>query len=327
MHPLTQDCPKPLLPVGPWSLVEHQVASLTRAGVQRVVLSTGYRHADFEQLVTTLRAKGVDLTTVVEETPLGTGGGLREALRALPGADAVVVLNGDLLTGHDLGAQVDLLRGAAPTVAATIHVREVPDARPYGSVLVDDAGHITAFVEKTATPPSSTVNAGTYVVRPGLLLDALPGSGVVSLERDVFPVLAERGALLAHREAAYFRDVGSPAALVEATRDLLLDPWPGAAATPRADFLVLPGAVVAPGARLSAGTVVHPGASIALGARLESAVVLAGARVDEDAEVVRSVVGRRARVGAASRVVDTALGSGQQVAPHAHLTGAAPPEV
>lgn len=326
MHPLTQDCPKPLLPVGPWTLVEHQVSALTRAGVERIILSTGYRHADFEELVTTLRAKGVDLTTVVEDTPLGTGGGLREALLALPGADAVIVLNGDLLTGHDLVAQVDLLRATPPSVAATVHVREVPDARPYGSVLTDGDGYITAFVEKSPTPPSSTVNAGTYVVRSALL-DAIPDTGVVSLERDVFPGLAQQGALLAHREDAYFLDVGSPGALVEATRDLLLDPWPGAAPTPNGESLVLPGAVVAPDARLSGGTVVHAGASVGPRARLETAVVLAGARVDDDAEVVRSVVGRDARVGTAAHVIDVALGTGQQVAADEHLVNAVRPVV
>lgn len=309
MHPLTADCPKPLLPVGPWTLVEHQVAALTRAGVDRVVLSTGYRHADFAALVTALRAKGVDLTTVVEETPLGTGGGLREALRSLPDADAVIVLNGDLLSGHDLAAQVELLRTAPPAVVGAVHVREVPDARPYGSV-VTDGTRITAFVEKSPDPPSRTVNAGTYVVRPGLL-DDLPGTAAVSLEREVFPLLADRGALLAHDETAYFLDVGSPAALVAANRDLLLDPWPGAAPTPRGPALVLPGAVVAPGATLTGGTVVHPGAVIAAGVRLEESVVLPGARVDERATVRRSVLGRDAHVAADAEVTDDALGTGE----------------
>ena len=92
MHPLTVDCPKPLLPVGPWTLVEHQLSALERAGVRRVVLSTGYRHEDFEPLVERCRAKGVDLTCVVEATPLGTGGGLREALGPLRDADVVVVV-------------------------------------------------------------------------------------------------------------------------------------------------------------------------------------------------------------------------------------------
>lgn len=313
MHPLTADCPKPLLPVGPWTLVEHQVAALARAGVDRVVLSTGYRHEDFEDLVTALRAKGVDLTTVVEDSPLGTGGGLREALRALPGAESVVVLNGDLLTGHDLAAQVELLRSAPPDVLGAIHVREVPDARPYGSI-VTDGPWITAFVEKSPEPPSRTVNAGTYVVRPRLL-EEMSEHGAVSLEREVFPGLAERGRLLAHRETAYFLDVGSPAALVTATRDLLLDPWPGSAPTPRGPALVMPGAEVDPSASLGGGTVVHPGASVGAAARLESSIVLPGARVGDRATVTRSVLGRRSSVGEGVTVVDEALGTGEDRRP------------
>lgn len=310
MQPLTADCPKPLLPVGPWTLVEHQIAALVAAGVERVVLSTGYRHADFDELVARLHARRVDLTTVVEETPLGTGGGVREALRALPDADDVIVLNGDLLSGHDLGAQVRRLRAAPPEVVGVVHVREVADARPYGSVLHDDEGRITAFVEKSPTPPSCTVNAGTYVVRRRLL-DDLPAAGALSLEQEVFPALAGRGALLAHDEAAYFLDVGSPAALVTANRDLLLSPWPGAAPTPRGQALVLPGAVVDPSAELTGGTVVHPRAVIGAGAALESAVVLGGARVDARSRVRRSVIGREAHVTAGARVSDDALGTGE----------------
>ena len=310
MAPLTADCPKPLLPVGPWSLVEHQVAALTTVGVDRVVLATGYRHADFADLVDRVRDRGTDLATVAEDVPLGTGGGLREAMRLLPGADAVVVLNGDLLSGHDLAAQVDRLRGAPSGVAGVVHVREVEDARPYGSVPTDTEGRITAFVEKSAAPPSRTVNAGTYVVRPDLLTD-IPGTGTVSLERDVFPGLADQRGLLAHREDAYFLDVGSPAALVTANRDLLLDPWPGAAPTPQGPALVLPGAFVDRDAAMTGGSVVHPGAHVSAGSRLDSAVALPGAHIGAGAVVVRSVVGRDARVRPTARLIDDVLGTGE----------------
>lgn len=313
MHPLTKDCPKPLLPVGPRSLVEHQIASLERVGVGRIVLATGYRHEDFTDLVASVRAKGVDLTTVVEASPQGTGGGLRDALRTLPDAAQVIVLNGDLLTGHDLGAQCDRLRSAPPEVVGSVHVRTVPDARAYGSVVTDGQGRITEFVEKSASPPSLSVNAGTYVVRPALLAD-IPPAGVVSLEHDVFPLLARRRALLAHREDAYFLDVGSPAALLTANRDLV-----------GGDALVLPGAVVAPRAHLSDGTVVHPGARIAPGARVEASLVLAGARIEDDAHVVGSVVGRRTRVGAGARVVESVLGSDEDVRPGEDLRDARRP--
>lgn len=310
MLPLTADCPKPLLPVGPWTLLEHQVAALATADVRRIVLSTGYRHADFHDLVTRLREGGVELITVVEDSPLGTGGGLREALRAIPDAEEVIVLNGDLLSGHDLRAQIEVLRASGPEVLGVVHVREVFDARPYGSVVTDGTRRITAFVEKSSAPPSRIVNAGTYVVRAGVLRHIAP-HGAVSLEREVFTDLVPRRGLLAYREDAYFLDVGSPAALVTANRDLLSRPWPGAAPTGRGPALVLPGARVHPSASLSEGTVVHPGAVIGAGARLESVVVLAGAHIDEGAHVTRSVIGCRARVRSGARVDDDALGTGE----------------
>lgn len=310
MEPLTRDQPKPLLPVGLHPLVEHQVAGLSAVGVHRVVLATSYRSEDFAELARGLRAKGVDLTTVVEETAQGTGGGLRGALRALPGSEEVVVLNGDLLTGHDLAAQVSSLRRLPPDVLGSVHVRQVPDARPYGSVLTDGE-RITAFVEKSPDPPSRLVNAGTYVVRAALL-DELT-DGVLSLEHDVFPGLAARGRLHAYREDAYFLDVGTPAALVRANRDLVLGHGPswllGAPPDP-AGALVASSADVDAGAVVAGGSVVHAGASVGPRARLEAAVVLPGADIAADALVLRSVIGRGARVGPGARVVDTAIGTG-----------------
>ena len=318
MLPLTADCPKPLLPVGAASLVEHQIAWLTAVGVERVVLATGYRHEDFAGLVRSLRAKGVELTTVVEATPQGTGGGLREALRSLPGADEVVVVNGDLLTGHDLRAQTDSLRAAPSEVLASVHVRTVPDARPFGSVVTDDRRRITAFVEKSENPPSMTVNAGTYVVRAGLV-EEIPDTGAVSLERDVFPRLADRGALVPHAEDAYFLDVGSPEALVTANRDLVLGRGP--LSTSIAERLVLPGAHVAADARLGMGTVVHPGAVVGPRAVLESALVLPDAKVGACAEVSRSVVGRGSVIGERAHLSDSAVGTDRRVRPGERLAG------
>ncbi|WP_346007198.1 NDP-sugar synthase [Janibacter terrae] len=310
MDPLTRDLPKPLLPVGLHPLVEHQVACLSAVGVDRVVLATSYRADDFTDLTRALRAKGVHLTTVVEETARGTGGGLRGALRALPGADEVVVLNGDLLTGHDLAAQIASLRTAPSEVLGSVHVREVPDARRYGSVLTEGR-RVRAFVEKSPDPPSRIVNAGTYVVRAALL--EVLAAGVLSLEHEVFPALAARDALHAYREEAYFLDVGTPAALVRANRDLVLGDGPSWLLRDGSDThgaLVAADADVDPSSTVAGGSVVHPRASIGPGASLEAAVVLPGATVAAGAVVIRSVIGRDARVGPGAQVVDAALGTG-----------------
>ncbi len=321
MHPLTLDCPKPLLPVGARSLVEHQIDRVVAAGAERVVLATGYRHADFAHVVARARAAGTDVATVEEQQPLGTGGGLREALRALPDADAVVVLNGDLLTGHDLPAQVARLTASGDGALACLHVREVPDPERYGSVVLDDDGRVTAFVEKSPAPPSSWINAGTYVVRPALL-EVIPPDGAVSLEREVFPRLVDDAALVAHPADGYFLDVGSPDALVAANRDLVLGRSPGAPAAkgdPGPERLLLPGARLDPTAVVRDGSVVHPGAVVGAGAEVVGSVVLAGARIGAGARVVGSVIGRDSRVGAGSILTGCALGTGTVIDPAERL--------
>ncbi len=322
MHPLTLDCPKPLLPVGGRTLLEHQVERLASVGAERIVVSTGYRREDFVDVVGRFRAAGIDVVTAEEKEPLGTGGGLREALRALPGAETVIVLNGDLLTGHDLRSQVSRLQLAPSEVLACLHVRRVPDPERYGSVLLGTGDRITEFAEKSAAPPARTINAGTYVVRRELL-EQIPARGRASLERDVFPRLVAASALVGHPQEAYFLDVGSPAALLEANRDHVLGRLPGTGAkgAPHREALLLPGADVAPTARVTGGSVVHPGARVGPGAEVTGSLVLRGADVGAGARVRESVVGRGAVVSARARLRGCALGSGEHVAPGERLDG------
>lgn len=318
MHPLTLDCPKSLLPVGARTLLEHQVEGLAAAGIDRVVVSTGHLHEAFPPVLERLAARGLHVTVSVEDGPLGTGGGLCLALGRLVDTSSVVVLNGDLLTGHDLPAEI--AQHTSGDAAVTLHVREVPDARPFGTVrLAADDGHgsagmATAFVEKSPHAGPGLVNAGTYVVDPGLLA-LLPTDRAVSLEREIFPELARRGKVATYREDADVLDVGTPAALVEANRRAV-------AQTAHPDgALVLAGARVDDGARLGSGTVVHAGCRVHGSARCESAVLLPGAVVGPGAVVTRTVVGRRAVVGAGAELVDSALGTDEQVAAGERVVG------
>lgn len=325
MRPLTDDCPKPLLPVGDRSLLQRQLNDLAALGATRVVVAAGYRAADLHSAFPDHRspAGGPDgapsrpeVRVVREARPLGTGGGLREALTEVRDADAVLVLNGDLLTGHDLAAQVRALQEADDEVLAVVHVREVADARPYGSVVLGPDDRVTAFVEKSDTPPARTINAGTYVVRPALR-ERIP-DGAVSLEREVFPALAAEGRLHGHREDADFLDVGNPAALVRANQQVVR--------AGGAEALVLPGAQVHPDAVLTGGSVVHPGARVGAGARLDGAVVLPEAVIGTGCLVARSVIGLQAELGEDASVIDAALGTGVRIAPGAQVRDALLPD-
>ncbi|MDE9365995.1 NDP-sugar synthase [Luteipulveratus sp. YIM 133132] len=220
MGGLVRDVPKPLLPVAGRPLITYQLERLAAADVTDVVVATGYLADAFPAALGDGSAYGVTLRLVVEDRPLGTGGGLRRALDAagLGSGDTVVVVNGDLLSGHDLGSQLAAFeqdrsqRGAV----ATLHVRRVDDARPYGLVETGPDGRIHSFREKPSTPCAGLINAGTYVVDPSLLSEVDPGT-VSSLERDVLPAAIARGAVLtAHRQDSDFLDVGTPEALQQA---------------------------------------------------------------------------------------------------------------
>jgi mannose-1-phosphate guanylyltransferase len=283
MGPLTHRTPKHLLEVAGEPFLVHQLRWLAGHGVRDVVLATSYLARAFAPVLGDGGRLGVRLRYAVEPTPRGTGGGVASAARLLdtPADAPLVVVNGDLLTRHDLSAQLALARGRGEPPDAVLHLRSVPDARRYGCVLANADGVVTAFLEKSPAPPSHEVNGGTYVLRRSVL-DGIP-DGVVSLERDVLPDLVARGRVLAHREQGLWEDVGTPAALVRASRVLVESSGAGA----RVD----PTAVVDASATLSGGSAIGPWAVVEAGATVLGSVVMRGARVSARAGVRDCIVG------------------------------------
>src|SRR5258708_23515253 len=112
LRPLTLSAPKPLLPTAGVPFLAHQLARAAESGITHVVLATSYRAEMFTEAFGTGADFGLSIDYVYESEPLGTGGGIRNAAGRLPGGpgDPIVVLNGDILSGHDLPAQVDLHR-------------------------------------------------------------------------------------------------------------------------------------------------------------------------------------------------------------------------
>jgi len=322
--PLTERRPKHLLEVGGVPFLEHQISRLAAAGVDHVVLATSYRADLFEPVLGDGSRWGVRLDYVQEQEPLGTAGAIRNVAGAL-GDDpegAVVILNGDVLSGHDLGAQLadfETPRDGRP-VDVSLHLVEVEDARAFGCVPTDADGRVTGFTEKSDQPVTNQVNAGCYVFRRRVV-DSIPAGRVVSVERETFPGLVEQGALVVgYVENGYWRDVGTPAALVAASKDLVLGEAPSPAVRrPAGDALVAERARVDATARVGGGSVVLADACVGRGAVVDGSVVMAGATVADGAEVIRSVVGRGATVGEGVRLEGVTVGDDARVDPGARV--------
>lgn len=311
--PLTARRPKHLLEVGGVPFLEHQVGRLANAGVEHVVLATSYRADLFEPVLGDGSRWGVRLTYVQEEEPLGTGGAIRNVAGVL-GDDpegAVVILNGDVLSGHDLSAQLADFRTPRDgrPVDVSLHLVEVSDARAFGCVPTDGSGRVEAFVEKSEHPVSNQVNAGCYVFRRRVV-DGIPAGRMVSVERETFPGLVADGALVVgFVDNAYWRDVGTPETLVAASRDLVrgLAPSPAVRHAPGQAW-VEGSADVAADALLADGTTVGSDVRVGAGAVVRGSVLMPGCVVGAAAEVVDSAVGQGAEVGDGVRLERVTVG-------------------
>nr|WP_318656317.1 NDP-sugar synthase [Spongiactinospora rosea] len=324
LRPLTLSVPKPLLPTAGVPFLAHQLARARAYGVRRIVFATSYRASMFAEAFGDGSSFGLELAYMTEETPLGTGGAIRNAAEALtspPGAP-VLILNGDILSGHDIGAQVE--RHVTAGAAVTLHLTEVDDPSRFGCVPTDESGRVTAFLEKTPNPVTNRINAGCYVFTRSVI-DTIPAGEVVSVERETFPGLIEAGEqVLGYADRSYWLDVGTPAAFVQGSRDLVLGTLSSPALPgPPGEVLALPGAMIPSDAKVGGGTVVGAGAVVESGAQVSGSVIGAGAVIRAGAVVSDSVVGTGARIESGAVVRDSVVGDEAVVGPGNELRAGA----
>jgi mannose-1-phosphate guanylyltransferase len=316
MLPLTERRPKHLLTTGGVPFIEHQLTKLAAIGVEHVVLATSY-HADlFRPVLDDGTRFGLRLTYVTEDDPLGTGGAIRNVAGALDHDPdgAVIILNGDVLSGHDLAAQLEDFQTPREgrSIDVSLHLVEVEDARAFGCVPTDGSGRVTGFVEKSDDPVTNQINAGCYIFRRSVV-DRIPPGTVISVERETFPELVAEGALVVgYVDNAYWRDVGSPAALVAASKDVVL----GVAPTHAIDSEPS-GARVDPTAVVTGvaenGSVVEASARVEDGAHVSGSIIMVGAVVREGGVVIDSVVGPGAWVGTGAKLDRVTVGDDARI--------------
>ena len=227
LRPLTLTTPKPMLPTAGVLFLDHLLSRISQAGITHVVLGTSYRAETFTEHFGDGSGFGLEIEYVVEDEPLGTGGAIRNVYERLR-ADEVLIFNGDILSGVDLAGLQRTHREIKADV--TLHLVRVADPRPFGSVPTATDGRVQAFLEKTTkTPATDQINAGCYIFRRSVIA-GIPADRPVSVERETFPGLLRAGArVFGHVDRSYWLDLGTPAAFVQGSTDLVAGVAPTAA--------------------------------------------------------------------------------------------------
>lgn len=325
LRPITSRVPKPISPVVERPFVAYILDTLVRHGVRRAVFSTGFLAGAIEAVIGDGSGYGLEVEYAVEEEPLGTAGAIANCAERLDDA-SFFAFNGDVLSDVDLTAlaTTHLDKGGM----ATIYLTSVDDPRRYGLVQLREDGAVAEFLEKPGEyEGAALINAGVYVLEPEVL-ELIPRGRLFSIERGVFPRLAQSGSLYGFVDAGYWRDIGTPESYLQAhfdildrtvrtsVADLLGDSYAYVAPSAKVDSgaRVVPPCYIADGARVGAGarvgplTVIGADAVVAEGAVVMESVAQSGVVVGAHAQVQGSVLVRGARVGAGCQLSDAVLG-------------------
>ena len=286
LAPLTNNTPKPMLQVAGIPFTEHQINKARAAGITEIVLATSFKAELFEPYFGDGKNFGISIKYAVEEVALGTGGAISNASAMLEGSGPVAIFNGDVLSKHDLDGQFKSHQSNGADV--TLYLTQVEDARAYGAVELDASDRVIAFNEKMENPPTDIINAGCYIFNREII-GSIPFGKVISVERETFPQLLANGAkVFGFIDKSYWLDIGTPAALLKASRDLVFEM--------NKEFLALPESIIAPDAVIKGGSV------IGRRSRIDSLVQLEG-----------SVIGDNAVVGSGASLTNCFVANGFEV--------------
>jgi mannose-1-phosphate guanylyltransferase len=220
LRPLSCTRPKHLFPIGGRPLLDWTLERLAKGGVSEVVFAVNYLFEDFVKQYGK-SAYGMKLHYCQETRPLGTGGCIKNAERTIGHREPFLVLNGDIISNTDyakLFAQ-HLKNGGLATM--TLH--RVEDPSRYGVAEMAEKNLIKRFVEKPERGKAKTnlVNAGIYILSPKIF-DCIPSQRAVSIEREVFPTLAQDQKLFGYEFNGFWIDIGEPSDYLKGNQ-LLLD--------------------------------------------------------------------------------------------------------
>ena len=208
LRPLTNNCPKPILPILDKPCTEYFIDALAEAGMDEVIMACGYRSQQVRDALGDGTKQGIKVTYSYEDHPLGTGGALKLIQDKLD--DVFIAINGDNFMDIDFKAMVkEHLRSEADV---TISLSTTDNPCEVGIVRLDDTGRILEFKEKPKPEEvfSNILNTGVYVVNRDVL-DFVPEDTMYDFSKELFPLLMEKGyRIQGYRDEGHWMDIGRP---------------------------------------------------------------------------------------------------------------------
>lgn len=219
LRPLTDNIPKPMVPVMGKPLLESTIMNLKKNGITEIIISTCYKSNYIKDYFKDGSEFGVRIKYISEDIPLGTGGAIKNVQRYVD--DAFIIFNSDILSDINIKRLIDFHKSRKAD--ATIAVTHVENPSQYGVIEYDDNKRIKSFKEKPKGKEitSHFINAGIYIFEPKVLKE-IPANKVVSIEKDTYPSLLQKGYnLYAYESNDYWMDIGNLSKYLRCHKDIM----------------------------------------------------------------------------------------------------------
>jgi NDP-sugar pyrophosphorylase family protein len=204
---ITQQVPKPMVPVAGKPYLEHQITLLAQQRIAEIVLLTGYLGEQIENYFGNGSRWGVSIRYSREAMPLGTGGALREARSLL--ASQFLLIYGDSYLPLDYGDVLQRLADAGVCGVMVVYDNAFGDTSVHNNVAIRDA-QVSRYDKTSANNPELRYVEAGVLAFERRLVDRIPSQGVVSLEQEVFPLLIAESQMAAYVTTQRFYDIGTP---------------------------------------------------------------------------------------------------------------------
>jgi mannose-1-phosphate guanylyltransferase/phosphomannomutase len=325
LRPMTDNLPKPLVPIMNRPLLEYIIARVRAAGIQAIAMNLHYRGEQIRAWLGDGARHDVAVTYSEEPEILGSAGGIRR-VRAFFGNEPALVIHGDLLFDVDLRAVIQY--HLSHNAHATLVLHPAHHRYRYGMIKVNPQGEIGQFVDHHAPwivgPFIDTVFTGVQVLDP-VVLDIVAAERVAVLTTDVYPQLLSRSwRFYGYVMRGYWSDIGTPLRYWEANLDMLhglvtpLDLrretdalWTRPQPTERPTNHLIRPPVLA-----------HPTVSVGSGVDIGPDVIVGEAcDIAEGAQLRRSILWPRVQIGQGAFVDGSIITHDVSVPPGSHLAG------
>ena len=309
LRPLSCARPKTLFPIVNKPLLEWIFERLAASTIDEAILAVNAL-TQFYILQHRPPKHGVKVRFSIDppKMPLGTGGPIKRAEKLIGRDEPFLVLNGDIYADINYSELLETHRKSG--ALATLSLCMVQDPCSFGVAELASGNCIKRFIEKPTKgqAPSNLINAGVYVLSPKVF-DYIPEGRAVSIEREVFPKLAEEGKLCGHCVNGLWMDIGKPQEYLEANKTVLDSLVNTLKQQPAQNY------------ELKAPTALDKGVTVGDGSIIGPYAILGhNVKVGSNVQISNSVVFPHAEIGDGATLHGAIVGEGAHIGKHAKLS-------